>query len=443
MSATYPTLDLTWQESVTSVAAQGTALACSQVLLLTIVNALLGFASSPPQVRGSSNSTAASLLAVSATGPGTNNWTSSTNLVWAIAGTAHSWIVLRQAGWGNGTYPEIMISCVNGTTGLLTVRASPSAGFTGGSTTADPTATDSVPLLVNGSFGVTGSNQAYVASVWQDTTGKCTRIGIGVGAAAATSGYIAWETAKNPVSGWSNPVFFGAVGTNSSSNQLTSNNFLHNIGPWQTVINGNLLDLFWTGESYGGGTLVTTGLLAPNDLSSSYPAAPIGLFVTPGGSGSSLFDRGRHGMIYDLWWGTSSVTNASPYAGAAAHAFVQFGECIFPNPLGTTYPSGPTTDLTLYGIYGLGKSNGGNGSNYGQLVASSNALYAAKLSAAATYWYQMVCCDAVSSATTSWLVQGAPDPTATTAAAVAAIATAGLATPVRFVRIAASWPSPN
>jgi hypothetical protein len=441
MSATYPTLDLTWQESVTSVAAQGTALACSQVLLLTIVNALLGFASAPPQVRGSSNSVSASLLAQSATGPGTNYWSLSTNLVWAANGTAHSWIVLRQAGWGNGTYPEVLISCVSGSS-TLTVRVSPSAGFAGGSATTDPTATDSQTLGSNASWGVTGSNQAYVASVWQDTTGKCTRIGIGT--ATATSGYIAWETAKNPVSGWTNPIVFGMIGTNSGANQLTSNGFWHNIGPWQTVVNGSLVSLWWTSESCQPSvTLITTGLLAPNDLSGSYPAAPIGLFVVTAGSGASSVGRGRIGMFYDLWWGTSSVTNASPYAGATAHQYVQFGECIFPNPLGTAYPGGPSTDLTLYGTYGLGTSNGGKGSNYGQLTTSSNPLGAAKLSAAVTYWYQMVCCDAVSSATASWLVQGAPDPTATTVAALAAIANAGLATPVRFVRIAASWPSPN
>ena len=439
MSATYPTLDLTWQQLVISNAAQGTALACSQALLLAIVNALIGFATQPHQVRGSSNSTSAALLAQSAAGPGTNYWSSSTNLVWAANSVAHSWIVLRQTGWGNGTYPEILISCVAGSSGL-TIRVSPSAGFTGGSATTDPTATDSQVLSAGALWGVTGSNQAYVAYVWQDTTGKCTRVAVGT--STAMSGYFSWETAKNPVSGWTNPVYFGFLGNNASSSELTSLILFHAIGPYQTVQGGNLLDTWWSGEAASTFGLLTASLLAPDDLSGSYPALPIGIFVAPAGTGGSTFDRGRHGMIYDLWWGTNGVTFATPYAGAGAHAFIQFGELIFPNN-GTAFSGGPSTDLTLYGTYNLATSNGGNSANFGQLNVSTNAIYAAKLTSAVTYEYQMECTDNVTAATTSWLVQGAPDTTASTPAATAAIAAAALATPVRFIRVIATWPLPS
>jgi hypothetical protein len=67
----------------------------------------------------------------------------------------------------------------------------------------------------------------------------------------------------------------------------------------------------------------------------------------------------------------------------------------------------------------------------------------ARLTPGITYEYQMSGTDAVTAVTTTWLVQGAPDFAATTTAATAAIALAGLTTPVRNVCIVGQWPVPN
>lgn len=71
-----------------------------------------------------------------------------------------------------------------------------------------------------------------------------------------------------------------------------------------------------------------------------------------------------------------------------------------------------------------------------------NNPFNAKLTAAVMYNFQMEATDAANNNITTWVVQGAADFTASTSQAVAAIAAAGLATPVRNVRVVTQWPVP-
>src|SRR4051812_18235561 len=98
-----PSLSKTWQFCVNqALAALGTALADNRRILRTNIKDILlgggtwtdssGSTITPAgawQVRGSSDSTAASLLAVGAAGPGTDRWSSDGALVWAAAASPH------------------------------------------------------------------------------------------------------------------------------------------------------------------------------------------------------------------------------------------------------------------------------------------------------------------------------------------------------------------
>ena len=137
----------------------------------TVKDALIAFASTPWTMRYSCNSVTAG-----AAGDGVDRITTNANLVWASAGSAHSWIVLRQTGIA--TNFELLLSCENahasGTTLMIVV--SPAAGFTGGTTTARPTATDEVVL---NAAAVAWAASAVTALRWhlqQSTDGQCTRI---------------------------------------------------------------------------------------------------------------------------------------------------------------------------------------------------------------------------------------------------------------------------
>lgn len=64
------------------------------------------------------------------------------------------------------------------------------------------------------------------------------------------------------------------------------------------------------------------------------------------------------------------------------------------------------------------------------------------LTPSVTYFFQMEGFDASTTSKTTWVVQGAADIAATTPQAVAAIALAGLTTPLRLVRVVSTWPAP-
>jgi hypothetical protein len=68
--------------------------------------------------------------------------------------------------------------------------------------------------------------------------------------------------------------------------------------------------------------------------------------------------------------------------------------------------------------------------------AQTPAPFVTNLTPAVTYYFQMQGTDAVTTATASWVVQGAPD-------IAAQFYTGGLTLPLRFVCVIASWAAPQ
>lgn len=143
-----PTITETWRFNVSQSIAGATPAAMRQALLLAIVNSLLGLGSwtdgdgvassitTPWEHVSSCDSVATSSV--------TNLWDSSTDLVWNAEGSAHSWIILRHHDFfGEGNPLYMLINCNPNATQNATIMMSFSrAGYTGGTTTARPTATD-------------------------------------------------------------------------------------------------------------------------------------------------------------------------------------------------------------------------------------------------------------------------------------------------------------
>jgi hypothetical protein len=169
---------LTWQHNLNQTQAAAAAYTTDDpALLLKIVNAMIGFGANPWTVLGSSDSSTAGLDSV-------NRWSSVGKLVWNNAASAHSWIVLKQTGLS--TNAQLLISCEGGgagATATLLVSFSPSAGFTGGTITARPTATDECIATPAGTaaFGWVPSTNAasqFIVNVQQSTDGSFTRMWI-------------------------------------------------------------------------------------------------------------------------------------------------------------------------------------------------------------------------------------------------------------------------
>lgn len=311
-----PTLVKTWQHNVNNqITAQGTALADNRKLLRSIKNAMIGFGTNPWTVRYSCDSSSAG-----SAGDGVDKWAADSNLVWAAAGSAHSWIVLRQTGIA--TNFELLLSCEGAAAGgnVLTIVVSPSAAFTGGSTTARPTATDEIVLINGASWSGISSDISSRWSVQQSTDGQSTRVIIC--ASGAPTAYWLLEKPANPTTGWSNPSVFAAVASSPTIAALTSTA----TPPWRMRSGSTTGNVTANVEGNNNALLpsdATVGNIA-NEIDSGWPMFPIGFACYTTGI------RGRHGSINDLWMGSSSVASGDTYPGDASNQFAQFGILIFP-----------------------------------------------------------------------------------------------------------------
>ena len=246
---------------------------------------MIGFATNPWTVRYLCDSVTAGTA-----GDGVDRWSADTKLVWANAGTAHSWIVLRQTGIGT-TY-ELLISCegtsVSGS--LLTILTSIS-GFSGGSTTARPTATEELTVASSGQW-LGASDVSNRWSVMQSTDGQCTRILVGYSGNFTT--LIVLDKPNNPTTGWTTPNFSalyynGVLNINVTGVISTSvPNARSRIGS----VNGSVsLTIEGMGNNFA--TDTTIGNIA-NEVDSSWNMWPLGIACITSGV------RGRLSFWYQL-----------------------------------------------------------------------------------------------------------------------------------------------
>jgi hypothetical protein len=389
--ADYPQLSKTWQFNVNQLLVETTSnLTDARFLLWALIDSLLGFVSNPWTILSSNNMVNATVTSgsngvnlssftgsgvmdvtttsgapatgsilvpalkaiVSYTGTsGGNQFTGCTTTygsgvlatgqvahtapVWAAGGTAHSWIVLGQTGIS--TTFQLLIACSVGSNYELNVSFSPLLGFSGGTTTADPTAYDAVPILPASYWGNNPNNTyQYRLHVMQSTDGACTRVLIcdydGVGIGGTCCGYMSIELAENPVPGWTYPIHATWIATAGNTSALTYNSLFQTYNAVSRATAN--FTMIWTAESTNG-THLASMYLAPNDLSGEWMCMPIGLWSNTIGS------KGRHGSLYDMWWGPGGSIGASNFEptsllyGANGNTFAQIGCVVVPWPNAT------------------------------------------------------------------------------------------------------------
>jgi hypothetical protein len=316
-----PTKDKTWQFTINfGPILNATSLLTSQATLYQVKAAMIGFASNPWTVSGSSNSSTSGMDA-------TDRWVTSANLVWAAG--AHSWIVLRQAGIA--TKFEVCFDLNSGSDTLMTVVVSPAAGFgtanggTNGTTSARPTATDETVVRNTTDWMTGGSHLLHWVHVMQSSDGQCTRVLLCTSNAPHT--LMIFDRVKNPVSGWTGTTaFFGLGCLGTAGNHITYAQYL------DAKTNINFRHSSTNGQFY----LVTPGYisaaigranqgLVPHDITREWPLTPMTLYS----DSTSL--RGLWGTVYDLYWGSTSQNSMTSYeASGVSHSWAQFGEMVFP-----------------------------------------------------------------------------------------------------------------
>ena len=332
-----PALDKTWQFNVNNVRTGTVALDDSRAVLRGIKNRFIGFASNPWVVDYSCNSTVAGTP-----GDGVDRWAADTDLVFQSAdtGTARSWIVLRNPV----TTMELLIECRSSTTSTgrgIRVVVSPSAGFTGGTTTSRPTATDELILYagdINSTWGWgTISSNTVVNSVYHvfhSSDGQVTYVVICIGSRA--TGFWCFGRPIDPPAGWTNPqiaIMSGGTATLGPSS----------LGLYYTDLffNGtNTAFIARTNSVAGGGTCyittealrtsavasspVSQNLLVVNELTSEWEVYPCNITcITPG-------SRGRVGRLADLRYVSEALTSGDTAPGDGSRTRAVFGNVMFP-----------------------------------------------------------------------------------------------------------------
>jgi len=316
-----PTLAKTWQFSINQQTANsGSVETNTDTAFLLIKNALKAFGSGAWTVVGSSNGTTAGI-------DGVDRLSTIADIVHNNAASAHSWIVLKNTGLGSNF--QVLFAFDSSNPYQWTIITSPSAGFTGGSITANPTTTDGFTHLSVGSFWPS-SAAALVSHTMVSTDGECTRVV--VYSANAVVGGLFFEKAQNPSTGWTIPVWcrvaVGSTSLNVTSWASVASNYGSRAG--STNFTG-----FFLSEGTNAGLAYSTtdvGTVA-NQLDSTWPLFPFGLCSqTPG-------VKGRHGNVYDLWCRPSGVAVADTFPNdPALRRLVAFGELVFPWTNGADVP---------------------------------------------------------------------------------------------------------
>lgn len=326
---TFPVLAKSWQFIPNyAVTATGTPLGTNRTILKQLKDAFTTTANWVDNTNASvspSNlwTTRYSCDSVTAgtAGDGVDRWSSISNLVFANAGSAHSWYVFRNTAID--TNCELLLSCEGLASNAqnITLVLSPSAGFTGGTTTARPTATDEIVVINNTTWGgVVNTDANAKLHIMKSSDGQCWRFFCANGGQINTAIIVGKASALH--SSWPHPAVCLGLGTSAATNILTQGNL-----NTTASFNGrgvSSMTMFLAGPG-ANNALLNAAITSANDLSSEWPFLSQQLYST------TASNRGVHGYLCDVWYGSTTTASGStcPTTGTQ-HQFVQFGPLIFP-----------------------------------------------------------------------------------------------------------------
>lgn len=286
-----PTLEKTWQYNVNQVIPASTVAADKRNLWFKIKQLLTGFASNPWTVVMSSDSIT--------TGAG-DRWLTAANVVMFNEANPHSWIVLQQTTMNGGTF-QICLDCNDGSGQYGSIIISAAAGFTGGSTTYAPTATDGVAIINHNPWCTFNTSGSTVTHAWMSTDGQCTRLFTYVGGSCVM--YFFLDTlADSPLAHNASCTWIGNPATRRSNDLLSLTLwYSHN-----ETTNTNMGCYLGT-ECYNGIAVPAQSAGVINNLNPSYPMTPLSVHSAVANN------RGRVGRVVDAWMGSTAIPDGSTF----------------------------------------------------------------------------------------------------------------------------------
>lgn len=279
------TFDKTWNAEESNFAYPGSTTNVSKELIYRIKVLMTNHNWT---VVSSSNST---------TADNNDNWSSRDSVVGANPGTAHSWIVLKNAAIA--TNFQVCFDMYSSTLTNMTAVVSYNAGFSGGTTTNRPTATDETIILA-GIYDPGTITYGRNLSLYYSSDFKCTRIFFNTDSPTDSStsygSCFIFDTPKDPVSWWDEP-FVAMVGT------TTINYSKHNAlaSPTYTKVNGERVQLCLGSWGISTGAYGNIGFGDTQDANGAYVLSPIPLISLTSSRPGIL------GMLYDIYWVPSTL----------------------------------------------------------------------------------------------------------------------------------------
>jgi len=268
--------------------------------------------------------------------------TAPAKLIWNTSANGtqvRSWVVLKQPGIS--TNFAILIECHAGTSSVTAFERyirifACAAGYnTDGTTTTRPTAAGTEVTLKDGSTAVTlpsgylisglaayNATFAPVVHVMHSTDGECTRVVFCAG--GKSRALYLFDKQCNPPAGLSPTYILGASVQTTDVSTLT-------LAEWNTLaklrgLSSTLVyDCFASSEGWNALMMPAALNVVANELSGEWPLCPIGIVCT-----ATTGARGRHGTLFDLWWGTSNQADGTTYPAGGTKTHVQFGHMVFP-----------------------------------------------------------------------------------------------------------------
>ena len=257
---------------------------------------------------------------------GTDYWVSDTDIFMATEGTAHSWIVLQNSSIKTGFQICINMDISDSYARAASIYMSPSSGFSGGSITNRPVATDEVKVNVKSNWWfVAAANTTVSANVFVSSDLKCTHIFLYGG--TTIDGIWIFDVPQNCPSWVDNKI---VCMVNSSCLFSDYDSDAEALGTMK-IKESRVLVCF--GTLCLGTTCVPTynGVVnATGDYGTNWPCTPMWLLST------NTSRPGQYGMIYDLWWApTTTVTTGDYFPGGGSKTQFVFGNIVQGND-GTT-----------------------------------------------------------------------------------------------------------
>lgn len=296
-----------------AIPASGTVLTTHRTVWLALIASLLVTPSAT--CIGSSNSVAGAL-------DGVNRIVTGANIVWAAAGTAHSWIVVRLGGMG-GAQLLLTFEGASATGSAIGAFLSPGGLYAGGSATARPTAADELTLLAVASVALPATDGAYALHVPYNSDGSQAYAVLYRGGVAGALWLLSLATLRDAPAAFAKPWIGGwvAIPTGGAGKWTQWGN----TGSLKALIAGVSATGFLTCEMWQTLATGTPGqAIWPSSLTGNRQMFPCGF------ASETAAAMGRHGFLPDGYFADATIGTGAVIALPSGERFAMIDDLAIP-----------------------------------------------------------------------------------------------------------------